>query len=440
VALYFLVLKEKNYTLTVTTGEGVTGTPVAGTSKNKKGTAITYSYALQNGYNNLSVTLDGAAIAASGTVTMNANHTLAASATQTFNLTVVRGEHVEGTPASGTYPYAKGASVPYSYTPANGYANLEVKLDGAVVATSGNITMNDHHTLAANLQGANISVNSTPAGAKIYLDNVDSGHTTPYTFNFSTAVTKTVRLRYSCGYKEFSQTVSANLGQTITIDATLVVGIKEDFNIPASSCWGPYYSANWSTGGGSYKYKGAAAKWSTNVYNHSFSGDYTVTVKMNQMIGSTYLSKGIFLGTGTSVNSSIGYLFYVTTSGTYRIYRLNSWNFITNCCSYNLLKDSSSSAITQGLNKWNTLEVIKAGTNYTFKVNTNLLYSFSDATYTPSYCMLTYYCNNITSEVLCDYVYLDSGSGAGSMLGMPVKIMPAADKESLSRSPLPGEM
>ena len=36
----------------------------------------------------LSVTLDGAAVAASGSVTMNANHTLAASATKTFVLTV----------------------------------------------------------------------------------------------------------------------------------------------------------------------------------------------------------------------------------------------------------------------------------------------------------------------------------------------------------------
>ena len=120
-ALYFLVLKKKNYTLTVTVGEGVTGTPAAGTSTNKKGTAVAYSYTLQSGYDNLSVTLDGAAVAASGSVTMNANHTLAASATRTFVLTVSRGEHVTGTPASGTYSHASGANVPYSYAPAGGY-------------------------------------------------------------------------------------------------------------------------------------------------------------------------------------------------------------------------------------------------------------------------------------------------------------------------------
>src|SRR4030042_3639790 len=98
-ALYFLVLKKKNYTLTVTVDAGVTGIPAAGTSTHEKGTAVTYNYSLQSGYSDLSVTLDGAAVAASGTVTMNANHTLAASASKAYVLTVSRGEHVSGPPA-----------------------------------------------------------------------------------------------------------------------------------------------------------------------------------------------------------------------------------------------------------------------------------------------------------------------------------------------------
>ena len=62
--------------------------------------------------------------------------------------------------------------------------------------------MNANHTLTANLLGANIEVNSTPAGARIYLDRVDSGHVTPFTFNFTTAVTKAILLQGPCGYKE----------------------------------------------------------------------------------------------------------------------------------------------------------------------------------------------------------------------------------------------
>lgn len=429
-ALYFLVLKKKNYTLTVTVGEGVTGTPVAGTSTNKKGTAVSYNYSLQSGFSNLSVTLDGAPVAASGTVTMNANHTLAASATKTFVLTVSMGEHVTGTPASGTYTYANGTNVPYSYAPASGYTNLEVKLDNVAVANAGTIAMDANHTLTANLFGANIVVNSTPAVARIYLDNVDSSFTTPHAFYFTTAVTKIVLLRGSCGYKEFTQTVSANLGQTITINATLVAGIREDFNIPASSCWSPYYPASWSTDGGSYKYYGAAPQWSTNVYNRSFSGDYTVTVKMNRKTGDEN-PNAIFLGTGTSSTSANGYLLLYDL-GYYAIVRLNNFNLITNSGSdTTIIGWTTSNAIVSGLNKWNTLKIVKAGSNYTCYINNVLLHSFSDATYNPSYCALVFECLNTTTEMLYDYVYLDTGSGAGLVPSLPVKSVPATDKENL---------
>ena len=63
---------------------------------------------------------------------------------------------LNGTPASGTYTYANGANVPYSYAPASGYSNLEVKIDNVAAANTGTITMNANHTLTANLQGANI--------------------------------------------------------------------------------------------------------------------------------------------------------------------------------------------------------------------------------------------------------------------------------------------
>ena len=144
-ALYFLVLKKKDYTLTVSVGEGVTGSPAAGTSTSKKGTVINYSYAKQAGYDNLVVTLDGAPVAASGSVTMNANHALEAKASKTFVLTVTKGDHVEGAPNSGVYSHALGTNVAYSYAPASGYANLEVKLDNVPVAIPAAVAMNGNH-------------------------------------------------------------------------------------------------------------------------------------------------------------------------------------------------------------------------------------------------------------------------------------------------------
>jgi len=69
-----------SYTLTVTVGDGVSGTPVTGSTSYGENDTVTYSYAAQSGYGNLNVTLDGAPVANSGTVTMTANHTLSATA------------------------------------------------------------------------------------------------------------------------------------------------------------------------------------------------------------------------------------------------------------------------------------------------------------------------------------------------------------------------
>lgn len=141
---------EQNYSLTVSKGDGVSGTPENGVVNYNSGETISYSYSLQNGYNDLIVKLDGAVVAASGTVMMNANHTLAVSATPnsstTYTLTVSLGTGTSGTPTSSG-SYAQGAAVNYSYSLQSGYKNLVVKLDEAVVAAGGAFTMNANRAL-----------------------------------------------------------------------------------------------------------------------------------------------------------------------------------------------------------------------------------------------------------------------------------------------------
>lgn len=66
----------------------------------------------------------------------------------TYALTVNLGTGASGTPATGS-SYAPGSVVSYAYTALAGYSNLQVLLDGGVVASSGTVTMNSAHTLAA---------------------------------------------------------------------------------------------------------------------------------------------------------------------------------------------------------------------------------------------------------------------------------------------------
>lgn len=81
VLVYFFLLKPKKRTLTVDLGEGAAGEPASGTYQYKKGEVVNYNYRLQDGYSQLSVSLDGVAVSPQGTVTMNSNHRLTASAT-----------------------------------------------------------------------------------------------------------------------------------------------------------------------------------------------------------------------------------------------------------------------------------------------------------------------------------------------------------------------
>jgi hypothetical protein len=68
------------YTLTVTTTSGVSGTPATGTYTHSNNDTVPYNYSLDAGYKNLAATLDGAPVGNNGTVIVTGNHTLAVSA------------------------------------------------------------------------------------------------------------------------------------------------------------------------------------------------------------------------------------------------------------------------------------------------------------------------------------------------------------------------
>lgn len=139
------------YALTVNLGAGVTGIPATTTSYTQ-GTAVNYSFALQTGYQNLQVTLDGSPVPASGTVTMNGAHTLAATAQiQTFTITAGAGANGSISPA-GITTVNYGSSQTFTITPNAGYQVASLTVDGVSVGalasyTFTNVTAN--HTLSA---------------------------------------------------------------------------------------------------------------------------------------------------------------------------------------------------------------------------------------------------------------------------------------------------
>ena len=68
------------YSLTVSISTGVDGSPTNGTFTYPENNVVNYNYSLQSGYANLQVNLDGANVNTSGSITMNSDHTLDATA------------------------------------------------------------------------------------------------------------------------------------------------------------------------------------------------------------------------------------------------------------------------------------------------------------------------------------------------------------------------
>jgi hypothetical protein len=77
---------DAQYVLTVTVGDGITGTPATGSYNHTDGDLVNFSYSLQTGYENLVVQLDGITVGSNGIIAMNTNHILTATADESFDV------------------------------------------------------------------------------------------------------------------------------------------------------------------------------------------------------------------------------------------------------------------------------------------------------------------------------------------------------------------
>jgi PKD repeat protein len=152
------------HTLSVTLGEGVTGSPSV-TTKYLEGATVNYAYALADScHQSLAVTLDGIPASASGTITMDKNHKLSVTALSVaYLLSVDLAAGTSGTPA-GTTVYACNQSVNYSYGVLAGYKDFAVTLDDNPAPSSGTILMNQNHHLATSATRITFTITASVSG------------------------------------------------------------------------------------------------------------------------------------------------------------------------------------------------------------------------------------------------------------------------------------
>lgn len=154
--LHFGCKKSKetdSYTVTVSIPSGVVGTPETGTYTHDLNDKVDYEYALDIGYVDLEVRLDGVTVENTGTITVSQDHVLQAYADPDPNailFLVGVSDGVEGTPTHGVYYRYPGTVIDYNYTLKDKYQDLVVTLDNVVVPSSGTVVIDDtQHTLKA---------------------------------------------------------------------------------------------------------------------------------------------------------------------------------------------------------------------------------------------------------------------------------------------------
>jgi hypothetical protein len=139
-------------TISVPNGGGTTS-PSPGTYTYTYGSSVTVTATASSGYYFNHWSLDGTAVTANPyTLTMAADHTLAAYFSYNPTLTISVSGSGTTSPSPGTYTYSYGAQVQVTATPSSGYYFAEWSVDGGASWSYSNpitITMTASHSLMA---------------------------------------------------------------------------------------------------------------------------------------------------------------------------------------------------------------------------------------------------------------------------------------------------
>lgn len=363
-AVLFLVLKKPKYSLTVSVGEGVSGTPVSGSSTHKKGTAISYSYSLQSGYSDLQVSIDGTAAAASGTITMDKNKSITASATRVATLVV------NSSPTGA-----------------------QIILDGT---DSGKTT---NHTFTFNTAGSH-QVLLRKVGYKEHSESK----------TIALGATATVSKTLEAGLRELFAANATNSilwkwqpksdGNWSVVSNTY----RSNANVPK---WNySIYNLNWAATNYTLTVSMKRAEGSLSSSNTVWLGT-TSSPTFNNLFYFQYTADGrvsIWKSTGYNLDTQTG-----TSSNP-----ILSW--------------TASPAVNTGLEVYNTLKIIRQGNNYTYYLNNQLISSFTDASLNPQYLIIGGYSGSVLTTLQFNYVYLDIGETSGSVPGPEISAVPAAGR------------
>jgi len=217
-------------------------------------------------------------------------------------------------------------------------------------------------TISANV--GKIQVNSTPTGADIWLDNLNTGYITNHLLQNVPVGSHSVKLIKE-RYQDWEGSVSVSKNVTSTINAPLKVGaFTEDFNDGVADHFIESHDALWTVSSGVYVFQGNSTNvWSTSRYNLGEFSDFTLTVRGNR---ETYQTKWGLAFRGNS-DFSTYYIFYLEPWGTTG--KWGVWKVTGPSSSLTIKGYTSSTAINTGTNQWNKLKIVAQGSDFTLYIN-----------------------------------------------------------------------
>jgi len=208
-----------------------------------------------------------------------------------------------------------------------------------------------------------IQINSTPDGATIYLDNQNTGQTTPATLTNVSVGSHTVKLVKE-RYQDWETTVNVVKNQTATVNATLKPGsFTENFNDGKAQYWKKGEGeANWVVEGGVLKCKKGGYGRNSYYYNlASFSNYWTYEIKVKVATGRSTRALGPAFG-GSSDFKVFYYLDVLPGARSWSVWKIDHGN------PKNIKGWTDNNSINSG-NAWNKLKVVANGKTFTFYAN-----------------------------------------------------------------------
>lgn len=189
--------------------------------------------------------------------------------------------------------------------------------------------------------------------------------------------------------------------------------IHDDFDSTADALWLPRTASAWTVAGGYYicqKEKNLADNtkwWEWSLYNRSWSKpNYTITMRARVTDNTGYF--GLLLVNDSSMEAVNGYqiMFY---GDNYFVRKVEGWNYKTsNATSFAWIKGwTSSPAIMGGVSDWNTIKLVKAGSEYKLYSNDDLVFSFTDSTYDPRLVAIAAHTQLSAINLQVDSFYVD---------------------------------